>query len=154
MRLISVGRDRSGPLIEAAREFEGRVARYVDFAAVELKEVPLTRGASPMAVRQREAERIRAARQTGGRMVTFDGGGRGLTSPEWASRFEQWQVEGGRPVDFVIGGPVGLDPALCREADEVWSLGPLTLPHRLARVVVLEQIYRAFTILKGEPYHK
>lgn len=154
VRLITVGRDRSGPLLEAAREFESRLRRYADFEAVELKEAPLKKNRSPASVRAEEADRIRAARAAGAHCVAFDQGGRARSSEAWASSLDRWQVEGRRAVDFWIGGPVGLDPALCREADEVWSLGPLTLPHRLARVVALEQIYRAFTILNREPYHK
>jgi 23S rRNA (pseudouridine1915-N3)-methyltransferase len=65
----------------------------------------------------------------------------------------RWQQEA-RPVVLLLGGSVGLDPALIARASQRWSLGPLTLPHELARVVVLEQVYRGFTILRGEPYHK
>jgi 23S rRNA (pseudouridine1915-N3)-methyltransferase len=154
IRLITVGRDRSGPLLEAAREFEARLRRYTDFEALELKEAPLKRNRAPAAVRTEEADRIRAARAPGAYAVAFDQRGRARSSEDWAASLERWQLEGRRAVDFWIGGPVGLDSALCREADEVWSLGPLTLPHRLARVVALEQIYRAFTILNREPYHK
>jgi 23S rRNA (pseudouridine1915-N3)-methyltransferase len=141
-------------LLEAARDFEARIRRYADFEPVELKEEPLKRGAAPDAVRRAEGERIRAARQRGGRLVAFEIRGRSLASTDWARRLESWRMEGGRGVDLVIGGPVGIDPDLTADADEVWSLGPLTLPHRLARVVVLEQLYRAFTILNREPYHK
>lgn len=154
IRLITVGRDRSGALLEAAREFETRLGRYVDFEAVELKEAPLKRNHPLDAVRREEADRIRAARAPGGYGVAFDLRGRLRSSEDWASSLESWQLEGRRAVDFWIGGPVGLHADLRREANETWSLGPLTLPHRLARVVVLEQLYRAFTILKREPYHK
>lgn len=154
IQLIVVGRDRSGPLLEASRDFEARIRRYVDFAVVELKEAPLRKTTSPAEVARAEADRIHAARQSGGRFVAFDRTGRSRSSEQWSERLEAWRMEGGRGVDLVIGGPVGLHAELVREADEVWSLGPLTLPHRLARVVVAEQLYRAYTILNREPYHK
>ena len=154
IRLITVGRDRSGPLLEAARDFEARLRRYADFDALELKEAPLKKNRALAEVRAEEADRIRATRAPGTYAVAFDQRGRARSSEDWAASLDRWQVEGRRTVDFWIGGPVGLDPALCREADESWSLGPLTLPHRLARVVALEQIYRAFTIVNREPYHK
>jgi 23S rRNA (pseudouridine1915-N3)-methyltransferase len=66
---------------------------------------------------------------------------------------DEWRLAA-RPVTFVLGGSHGLAAGLLQRADARWSLGPLTLPHELARVVVLEQLYRAFTILRGEPYHK
>ncbi len=70
-----------------------------------------------------------------------------------ARRLERWETDG-RPLAFLIGGSTGLDPDLVAKADARWSLGPLTLPHELARVVVAEQLYRAGTIRRGEPYHK
>jgi 23S rRNA (pseudouridine1915-N3)-methyltransferase len=72
---------------------------------------------------------------------------------ELSRRLAEWQREG-RPVALAIGGSHGLAGDLVERADDRWSLGPLTLPHELARVVVLEQLYRAGTILRGEPYHK
>jgi 23S rRNA (pseudouridine1915-N3)-methyltransferase len=75
------------------------------------------------------------------------------SSRELAHQLEQWR-QGRRPVAFLLGGSHGLDSDQFEAADQRWSLGPLTLPHELARVVVCEQLYRAFTILRGEPYHK
>jgi 23S rRNA (pseudouridine1915-N3)-methyltransferase len=77
----------------------------------------------------------------------------GWSSRELAHQLDRWLLAA-RPITLLIGGSEGLDPSLIGRAGARWSLGPLTFPHELARVVVLEQIYRAFTILKGEPYHK
>ena len=85
--------------------------------------------------------------------MALDERGREHTSPELARRLAAW-LEGGRDVALVIGGSDGLAPALLERAEERISLSRLTLAHRLARVVLAEQLYRAFTILKGEPYHK
>ena len=100
-----------------------------------------------------EAERLRRRIPARARVVALAREGEGWSSAELARRFGRWQEEG-RPLAFVIGGSTGLDPAFLAGADARWSLGPLTLPHELARVVVAEQLYRAGTILRGEPYHK
>jgi 23S rRNA (pseudouridine1915-N3)-methyltransferase len=86
-------------------------------------------------------------------IVALDRGGSAWTSEELARRLARWR-EGGVPLALMIGGAFGLDPELLGGAAVRWSLGPLTLPHELARVVVVEQMYRAWTILRGEPYHK
>jgi 23S rRNA (pseudouridine1915-N3)-methyltransferase len=86
-------------------------------------------------------------------LVVLDRQGAAWSSEELARRLEKWRVTS-LPVTLVIGGAYGLDPAFGPQGATRWSLGPLTLPHELARVVVLEQWYRAWTILAGEPYHK
>lgn len=86
-------------------------------------------------------------------MIVLDRRGSAWSSEELARKVSGWR-EGGKAVVLVIGGASGLDPEFVRSADVRWSLGPLTLPHELARVVVLEQWYRAHTILHGLPYHK
>ena len=101
----------------------------------------------------KEAKRLRAAIPAGTLVVATTRDGDPWSSRDLAARLERWQLTA-RPVAVVIGGSNGLDPAFLTSADHRWSLGPLTLPHELARVVVAEQLYRAFTILKGEPYHK
>jgi 23S rRNA (pseudouridine1915-N3)-methyltransferase len=85
--------------------------------------------------------------------VALAGAGDPWSSEQLARRLERWRLDA-RPLAFVIGGSRGLDPDLIASAAERWSLGPLTLPHELARVVVAEQLYRGMTILRGEPYHK
>jgi len=86
-------------------------------------------------------------------MVALARDGTPWSSQELARQLERWLLLA-RPVALVLGGSHGLDPALLARAAHRWSLGPLTLPHELARVVVFEQVYRGFTILRGEPYHK
>ncbi|MEO6068510.1 MAG: 23S rRNA (pseudouridine(1915)-N(3))-methyltransferase RlmH, partial [Gemmatimonadales bacterium] len=100
-----------------------------------------------------EAKRLRAMIPPGALVVAAARDGDPWTSRDLASRLGRWQIAA-RPLAVVVGGSNGLDPAFLKIADHRWSLGPLTLPHELARVVIAEQLYRAFTILKGEPYHK
>ncbi len=103
--------------------------------------------------RAEEADRLRTRIPEGSNLVALARVGAGWTSTDLAKQLERWLLAA-RPLAFVIGGSHGLDASLIARATATWSLGPLTLPHELARVVVVEQVYRAFTILRGEPYHK
>jgi 23S rRNA (pseudouridine1915-N3)-methyltransferase len=105
-----------------------------------------------VAQRAEEGERLLARRPPGSRLVALARQGTAWNSEDLARQVERWLREA-RPVALAIGGSHGLPPGLLASAER-WSLGPLTLPHELARVVVLEQLYRACTILRGEPYHK
>jgi 23S rRNA (pseudouridine1915-N3)-methyltransferase len=101
----------------------------------------------------RDSSRLEAALPARATIILLDRGGTGWTSEELATRLDAWRLAAA-PLALVIGGPTGHPPEVARRAAQKWSLGPLTLPHELARVVVLEQWYRAWTILRGEPYHK
>ena len=136
---------------EAADDYLRRLGRYAGVREVEVREA----SREPTVPAQRDAEAARLAQRmpAGSRVVALAREGKGWTSAELARRMDEWRLAA-RPVTFVIGGSHGLAPGFLERADARWSLGPLTLPHELARVVVLEQLYRAFTILQGEPYHK
>ncbi|RMG20259.1 MAG: 23S rRNA (pseudouridine(1915)-N(3))-methyltransferase RlmH [Deltaproteobacteria bacterium] len=149
IRLLSVGRDKSGLFAPAVELYAERIRRHLPF---ELLELPPSRHRSPERARAEEGERILAATE-GRRRVALDERGRALGSVDFARRLERWMLER-QDVDFIVGGDEGLDPRVREAADAVLSLGPMTLPHRLARVVVAEQIYRALSILAGTPYHK
>lgn len=153
LRIVIVGKDRGDPLCAAADEYLGRLQHYHPVALVEVKEEP-ARASTPVdRVRQLEAERIQKTLAPGDVLIALDERGKQLTSPELAQKLSSWSLEG-RSVVLVIGGPNGLDPQLLASAKERWSLSKMTLPHRLARLVLCEQLYRAATILRGEPYHK
>jgi 23S rRNA (pseudouridine1915-N3)-methyltransferase len=108
---------------------------------------------SPLVQRREEARRLRARIPDQAVRVAVTRGGSSWSSRALADRVAAWEA-GARPVVVLLGGGTGLDTGLIEEAELRWSLGPLTLPHELARVVVVEQLYRAGTILRGEPYHK
>ena len=151
LRLLAIGRDRSGLYAPAVEEYVGRISRYVKFELVELPEARKHAG-MPQA-KEEEAATILAKLGRGERLVALDERGKEWTSVELARRVGGW-VEGGRDVALVIGGSDGLAPAILERAEEKLALSRLTLAHRLARLVLVEQVYRAFTILRGEPYHK
>ncbi len=117
-----------------------------------MRDEPLQRG-TPDEVRDREGRRI-LPHLEGCSVVVLDRAGRAHSSGELAVLVRTLEERPPQRTAFVLGGPHGIDEALLAEADLTWSLGKGTLPHQLARVVVLEQLYRAFTILRGEPYHR
>ena len=149
--LLVVGRVRA-PLAAAVEEYEARAARYWSLDRHEVREEP-ARGASVEIVRRREGERL-LARLTGAeRLVACDQRGERMDSERFASWLAE-QRDRAQDVAFVIGGAFGLDPGLAARASLRITLAPWTLPHELARLVLAEQLYRAGTILRGEPYHK
>ena len=148
--LLAVGKLRPS-LREACDDYLRRLSRYVRVREVEVREA--ARAPTLAAQRQREAERLRERVPAGATTVALAREGRALTSEGLAGQVERWQLAA-RPLALLLGGSHGLASGLLAEVDMRWSLGPLTLPHELARLVVLEQLYRGFTILRGEPYHK
>ena len=136
---------------QAADDYTRRLKRYATLREHEVREA--SRAPTPLAQRAEEAARLEARVLDGSTIVALAREGTGWSSRELTRQLERWLLAA-RPISLLIGGSQGLDPSLMGRADVRWSLGPLTFPHELARVVVLEQIYRAFTILRGEPYHK
>ena len=151
IRLVAVGRDRSGLYAPAVAEYAARLARHVRFELVEVAEARKHAGT----VRAREEEGESLLRRIGARerVVALDERGKEYTSAELARRLEAWMA-GGRDVALVIGGADGLSREVLARADETLALSRMTLAHRLARLVLVEQLYRAMTIVRGEPYHK
>jgi 23S rRNA (pseudouridine1915-N3)-methyltransferase len=154
-RLIVVGKDKNEPIVEASAVYVERIARYFPIDVLELKEEP-AKATTPIArVRAIEAERIEKALGDDAYAIALDERGKELTSIDFANRLKKWANEGKSTVAFVIGGPNGLDPDFAQKrAKEQWSLSRMTLPHRIARLLFAEQLYRACTIMRGEPYHK
>jgi len=151
VRVLAVGRDRSGLYAPAAAEYAARLGRYVRFELVELPEARKHAG-TPRA-KEEEGASLLARIDPREHVVALDERGKEHTSVELARRVEAW-LGAGRDVALVIGGSDGLSPEVLERAGEKVALSRLTLAHRLARVVLLEQLYRAMTILRGEPYHK
>ena len=136
---------------EAFDDYARRLQRYATFREYEVREA--SRAPTVEGQRAEEAERLSTRIPDGSHVVALARVGAGWTSTDLAKQLERWMLAA-RPLVFTIGGSHGLDSSLISRATATWSLGPLTLPHELARVVVIEQIYRAFTILRREPYHK
>jgi 23S rRNA (pseudouridine1915-N3)-methyltransferase len=151
LRVISIGKDRSGLYQPAIEEYAGRIARHAKLELLELPEA--RRHAGTPQAKEEEGASILAKLRAGERVVALDERGKEWTSLELARRVQGW-LEGGRDVALVIGGSDGLSQAVLARSEEQLALSRLTLAHRLARLVLCEQLYRALTILRGEPYHK
>lgn len=151
--MAAVGKPRDAALAAAIRHYEERAAHYWPLEIVEVKEEP-ARNSAPAQVIAKEAERLLARVPPGATVVLCDAqGGKAMASEAFATKLQGWREEA-RDVVFVIGGAFGVDESLRRAARLRLSLAPWTLPHELARLVLTEQLYRAGTILRGEPYHK
>lgn len=147
--LVAVGRLKDKHASALCADYSGRIARYTPWDIVEVKDA---RGESPARAPHIEADRLLSKLPPGARVVTLDEHGTQRTSVEF-SRWLAEQQRGGQELHFVLGGPWGLGDAVKERAAESLRLSDMTLPHELARVVFLEQLYRAFTILRGSKYH-
>jgi len=150
LALIAIGRRMPGWIAEGFGEYRKRLPPHLDLDLVELD---AGRGSSPPQVRRDEAEKLLARIPDGARIIALDGRGRPWRTEDLAERLTDWQMDG-RPVALLVGGASGLDESVLAAAEQRWSLGPLTLPHMLVRVLLAEQIYRAWTVTTGHPYHK
>jgi len=149
--VLSVGRDRSGWFEPAVQAYAERLKHYT---RLELTELPASPGKRPPeASRAAEAKRLLAARRPGEVLLALDERGDRLDTPGFARLLGDAQLRA-QDLLFVVGGDDGLASAVREAASRVLSLSSLTLPHRLARLVLVEQLYRGFTVLKGEPYHR
>ena len=151
IEIVAVDRLRAGWAREAVEEYLGRVARY---CPVERKDVKRA-GDDAAAVEEEGARLLRLVSPgPADRLVALDPSGEALDSAGWASLVRGYADEGAGRVVFAVGGAGGLSADVRRAAHRIVSLGPQTLAHELAQVVLAEQLYRAWTILRGEPYHK
>ena len=151
--LLSVGKVR-GIFADPIAEFEMRASRYFSFEAREVKEEPATRSRPGEQVMQEEGKRLLARLPAGYDLVALHRKGRSWSSDQLASYLDGLATRAVPGVAFAIGGALGLSDEVLARANHLLSLSGMTLPHELARLVCTEQIYRAGTILRGEPYHK
>ncbi len=152
-RLIAVGERAPGWVAEGFAEYRKRLSHWLPLDLVKIE--PGLRGKGRDAVRamQDEGARVLAAIPKNAHAVVLDGRGKAHSSEQLAQRLEHWRGQG-RDLAFLVGGPEGHAPEVLARADEHWSLGPLTLPHMLVRLVLAEQLYRAAALLANHPYHR
>ena len=155
LRIAAVGQKMPAWINAGYAEYAQRMPREARVELLEIK--PAARaGSSEKSTRQwleLEAQRIAAVLPARVRKVVLDERGKTLTTVELARRLERWKQDG-IDIAFIIGGADGTARALQQEADLLWSLSPLTLPHGLCRVILAEQLYRAVSLLAGHPYHR
>lgn len=153
VHVVVVGKVK-GALAEVVHDYEERARRYWKLAVTEVGAGGPGSQAPPERVREAEGERILARLSDDLEVVALAREGRGMGSRELASWLADLGTRSSPGVSFVIGGAHGLDPRVLRRAKRMLSLSDLTLPHEMARLVLAEQLYRAGTIVRGEPYHK
>lgn len=155
MRLWVGAVGRPGTVVGGAiAEYERRAGRYWGLDVVEVREAKAHKGLPVAEVRAAESQRLLERVPAGYEIVATTREGETWSSSTLAKYLEQIAVRGGAGVAFLIGGAYGLDEAALRRARHLLSLSSFTLPHELARLVLAEQLYRAGTIVRGEPYHK
>ncbi len=155
--LICVGKLKEKFYAQATAEYAKRLSRFCKLEIVELPESRLSDSPPPAEISQAltaEAALIEAKLPKGSALVAMCIEGEELSSPQLAEKMRQFAVSGVSNLTFLIGGSVGLSPAIKAQADFRLSMSPMTFPHHLARVMLLEQIYRAYQINAGTKYHK
>src|SRR5918911_5626048 len=149
VRLVFVGKIRNEHVRALVDDYLARLVRFTRCEVTELRE---SAARDERAVLTEESRRIADALRANAFVVLLDVEGRQWSSTELAAELERWQTRGLKEVVFVIGGHLGVTPELKQRADVRWSLSRLTLTHELARVLLVEQLYRAYTITRGLPY--
>ncbi|NLM37766.1 MAG: 23S rRNA (pseudouridine(1915)-N(3))-methyltransferase RlmH [Firmicutes bacterium] len=150
LTIVAVGKIKEEYLRQGIAEYQKRLTPYTKLKIIELPDAPL--GRDPGEARREEGKRIRSVLKPRSFVAVCDRQGKKLTS----EGFAQWLADrekGGQEVYMVIGGASGLAPEVTAEAADRLSFSDLTFPHQLFRLLLLEQIYRGFKILRGEPYH-
>jgi 23S rRNA (pseudouridine1915-N3)-methyltransferase len=155
--VLAIGRLKAGPERDLVTRYAERLkglGRGIGLDGPRLVELAESPARRDLDRKQEEARALLAEIREGYRPVLFDERGTALDSGQFAAMLGEWRDSGVAGVSFVIGGADGLDPALRERAAKILAFGAMTLPHQLVRVLVLEQIYRAGTILSGHPYHR
>lgn len=155
--LVSVGKLKETYWKSAVQEYAKRLGRYCRLQLVEVADEKCPEAISPAEqamVKEKEAERIARKIPPGALLVTLEIQGKSLSSEQLAAWIDRAPHGGHDEICFVVGGSLGLAPALCRQSDLSLSFSAMTFPHQMMRVIFLEQIYRAFRINRNEPYHK
>jgi 23S rRNA (pseudouridine1915-N3)-methyltransferase len=153
IHLLSVGRRMPGWVEAAFGEYAKRLPPECALRLTEIEPGHRGKSANVEAARRTEGERLIAAVPKGARVLALDVTGRAWSTEELSDQLAGWLADG-RDVALLVGGPDGLPPECLTRAEGRWSLSPLTFPHPLVRVILAEQLYRAWSLLQGHPYHR
>ena len=150
LKLLWVGKTQEAWVKAGIEEYAGRVRRYAPLEILEARE---EKGAQAAVMRERECERLAKLLPKGGKLVVLDERGEGMSSTEFAAFLSKTRDQGTSDLAFAIGGAFGFTDGFRSQAFKAISLSRMTLTHQMVRVFLLEQIYRGFSIMNGEPYH-
>lgn len=151
--LLLVGKTVNKHFVELIDEYAGRVKHYIGFDIITIPELKNTKSLSADQQKQQEGELILKQMQAGDHVVLLDEHGKEFRSVEFSSYMEQKMQTVNKRLVFVIGGPYGFSPDVYAKANEKISLSKMTFSHQMVRLIFVEQLYRAMTIIRGEPYH-
>lgn len=157
IKIIAVGKIKEKYLTAGINEYLKRMGPFAKVEIVEVGDEKIPDNASEAnreAIKNKEGEKISRYLKEGTYLIALDIKGKSLSSEEFAGMIEQFGLEGKSDLTFLIGGSVGLAGFLLQRADFKLSFGRMTYPHQLMRLILLEQVYRSFKIIRGEPYHK
>lgn len=155
--IVAVGKIKEKFIEQAVQEYAKRMSKFCDFKIIEVEDESLNNAKSAeleMQAKRKEAERILKKIPDNAYVISMEILGKKLTSPQLAEKIEQIMVMGRSHIVIVIGGSLGLDKSVSERADFKLSMSDMTFPHQLARVLIVEQVYRAFKINNNETYHK
>lgn len=152
-KLIAVGERPPAWVAQGFSEYQKRLSHWLPLELIEIEAGLRGKGRDAVRTTGDESTRVLAALPKHAHVIACDGRGKAWTSEQLAKRLEYWRGLGG-DLAILIGGPEGHASDITDCAHETWSLGPLTLPHMLVRLVVAEQLYRAATVLANHPYHR
>ena len=151
--LVLVGKTVNKHFVELIDEYAGRVKHYIGFDIITIPELKNTKSLSVDQQKQQEGELILKQLQAGDHVVLLDEHGKEFRSVEFSAYMEQKMQTVNKRLVFVIGGPYGFSPDVYGKANEKISLSKMTFSHQMVRLIFVEQLYRAMTIMRGEPYH-
>lgn len=154
IQVIAVGKLKEAFWTQACAEYLKRLSPFAAVSVAEVPDVDPARVGGEAKAVEAESEGVLKALKPTTFAILLDIGGKLVSSEVIAQKLDDLALEGKADIAFIIGGSCGVDARVRERADAAWSLGRITLPHNLARVVLLEQVYRAFKINRGEPYHK
>lgn len=150
---LTVGKTTFPFVREGSETFVKRIKHYTPFECLEIPELKNTSSLSKEQIKEKEGELILKQIKNTDKVILLDERGRHFTSVEWAKEIEKEIISGTRSIIFVVGGAYGFSPSVYQRADSKISLSHMTFSHQIIRLFFVEQLYRAFTIIKGEPYH-
>ncbi len=153
IRILAVGRLKSPLYFEAIQDYLNRLKKMVPIRMEDVKDFPLRKGMDSKIVNDQEAHFLKERMGEDCFSVVLDVNGKQKSTEDFSALIAKWQNMSVKEVTFIVGGAFGVSEEITRNARERLSLSKMTLPHDLARLVFVEQLYRAFTILKGIPYH-
>ena len=151
IRLIGIGKNAEPWLAVALADYQKRLTHYVDFKEDWLK--PKAAGNDPEKIKESESNQLLASLGEKDFVILLDDKGKPFSSTEFSKLIEKFQTDGRKQISFVIGGSYGFSETLYKRANQKISLSSLTFPHQLVRLIFTEQLFRAFSILRGEKYH-